>query len=74
MGYATTATNLAGGATNQIPFQTGVGLTGFSSNFTFNSTTQILSVTSATITGSTSATSTTTGALVVTGGVGIGGN
>ena len=74
VGYATTATNLAGGATNQIPFQTGVGLTGFSSNFTFNSTTQILSVTSATITGSTSATSTTTGALVVTGGVGIGGN
>lgn len=35
---ATTATNIASGATNQIPFQTGIGLTGFSANLTFDGT------------------------------------
>ena len=33
------ATNIAGGAANQIPYQTGAGATTFSSNLTFNGTT-----------------------------------
>lgn len=37
-GIANTATNIAGGAANQIPYQSGVGLTTFSSNFTYNGT------------------------------------
>ena len=37
-GIAFTATNIGGGAQYQVPYQTNVGLTGFSSNLTFNGT------------------------------------
>jgi hypothetical protein len=66
---STTATNLIGGGPGQIPFQTASGVTGFSSNLTYNSSTGVLSVFN-----TTESTSTTTGALVISGGVGIGGN
>ena len=38
-GNATTATNIAGGAANQIPYQSAAGATTFSSNLTWNGTT-----------------------------------
>ena len=37
-GIANTATNIAGGAANQIPYQSAAGITTFSSNFTYNGT------------------------------------
>ena len=37
-GIAFTATNIQGGAQFQVPYQTNVGITGFSSNLTFNGT------------------------------------
>lgn len=73
-GSATTATNLAGGTTGTIPYQTDSGATTFSSNLQYINGTNTLQVTNIATTGTTNATSTTTGALVVTGGVGIGGN
>ena len=81
VGFATTATNLAGGTVDGVPIQTGVGVTGFitaststvgntlvkrDSNGDFNSRNLQLS-------GSTHSNSTNTGALTVEGGVGIGG-
>lgn len=40
---ATTANNIAGGAANQVPYQTGAGATTFSSAFTFDGTNLTLS-------------------------------
>ena len=71
-GFATTATNLSGGATGQIPYQSNTGSTTFSANLAFINGTNTLQVTNIATTGTTNATSPTTGALVVTGGVGIG--
>ena len=45
VGKATTATNLAGGTSGQIPYQTGPGTTDFMTNANWNSSTNILSVT-----------------------------
>jgi hypothetical protein len=53
---ATSASNIAGGAQYQIPFQSGIGATTFSSNLTFNSSTNTLNatnVTGDTVTGNT---------------------
>lgn len=72
-GSATTATNLAGGAQYQIPYQTGAGLTGFEAGFEYNFTSNTFSVDNAVINGTTAATTTATGALQVKGGVGIAG-
>jgi len=44
-GAASTATNIAGGSTGQIPYQTATSATGFSSNLAWNSGTNILTVT-----------------------------
>ena len=77
---ATTATHLSGGVAGQIPYQTAPGVTSFlstgtagnvlvsngSSAPTYNNT--------LTLTGTTAATSTTTGALQVVGGFGLGGD
>ena len=48
---ATSATNIAGGAQYQIPFQSGVGATAFSPNLTFNSSTDTVGTTNVTATG-----------------------
>lgn len=45
VGLSTTATNIAGGSIGQIPFQTGVGLTGFSSNLSWSTATNTLAAT-----------------------------
>ena len=77
---ATTATHLSGGVAGQIPYQTAPGVTSFlstgtagdvlvsngSSAATYNNTLRLA--------GSTNATSTTSGALQVVGGVGVGGD
>ena len=77
---ATTATHLSGGVAGQIPYQTALGVTAFlstgtagdvlvsngSSAATYNNTLRLA--------GSTNATSTTSGALQVVGGVGVGGD
>ena len=85
-GNATTATNIAGGAQYQIPFQSAPGVTTFSSNFTFNNTVNQFSATNIIVSGITTATGqlralagtstagTNTGALVVIGGAGISGS
>jgi hypothetical protein len=65
-GSITTATNLAGGGTGQIPFQSAPGQTAFSSNLTYAGGTL-------TVANTTLSSSTQTGAVVVGGGVGIGG-
>jgi len=60
---ATSATNLAGGAQYQIPFQSGVGATTFNANLTFNSSTNTFGSTNITastaLAGNTVASSTT---------------
>ena len=85
-GNATTATNIAGGAQYQIPFQSAAGSTTFSSNLTFNNAVNQLSVSNIIVSGITTATGqlramsgvssagTNTGALVVVGGAGVSGN
>ncbi len=79
-GIITTATNLANGAAGQVPYQTGVGLTGFTSAgtagtiLTSNGTGAPTWNNTLTLAGTTSATSTLTGVLQVRGGVGIGGD
>lgn len=85
-GNATTATNIAGGAQYQIPFQSAAGVTTFSSNLFFNNTTNQLSVTNIYAGGVTTSTGqlqalagtasagTNTGALVVYGGAGVSGS
>jgi hypothetical protein len=64
--------NIVGGLKDQIPYQSAVGVTTFSTGLTFNGT--IFTATNIIVPGTTTATSTTTGALQVIGGVGIGGN
>jgi len=64
---AGTATNIGGGATYQIPYQSSTGTTTFSSNFTYNNAT--LSIKNSTV-----STNTSSGALTVAGGVGIAGD
>jgi len=71
-GTATTASNIAGGLVNQIPYQSGPGATIFDSGLTYNGTT--LATGNISVTANTNATSTTTGALQVAGGAGFGGN
>lgn len=51
---ATSASNIAGGAQYQIPFQSGVGATTFSANLTFNSSTNTVGTTNVTATGAVS--------------------
>ncbi len=51
---ATSATNIAGGAQYQIPFQSGVGATTFNANLTFNSATNTFGTTNVTATGTVS--------------------
>lgn len=78
-GITTTATNLAGGTTGSVPYQTNIGQTTFLS---IGSTGTVMVSTGSspiwqntlTLSGTTSATNTTSGALQVVGGVGIGGN
>lgn len=79
-GSATTATNIAGGNTGQVPYQTGPGLTSFVSTGTAG-TVLVSNGTSAptfnntlTLTSTLASTSTNTGALQVWGGVGIAGS
>jgi hypothetical protein len=81
-GTASTATNLAGGTSGQIPYQANPGSTGF---IAIGTAGQLLlsngtsapsfsnSIPSLTVSNATSATSTNSGALQVVGGVGIGG-
>jgi hypothetical protein len=65
--YANSSSNIVGGLQYQIPFQASTGSTTFSANFTYNSSTLSIKNT-------TPSTDTSTGALVVAGGVGIGGD
>jgi hypothetical protein len=73
-GSATTSTNLAGGTTGEIPYQTSPGQTGFSSNLIWQNSSNTLDSTNIWVTGNTNSTGTTTGALRVVGGAGIGGD
>jgi hypothetical protein len=66
---AVTATNIAYGLANEIPYQQSPGITTFNSGFTFNGTT--FTATNISVPGTTNAISTLTGALQVAGGVGI---
>ena len=66
---ATTATNIAGGVANEIPYQSSPGITTFNTGFTFNGTT--FTATNISVPSTTNATSTLTGAVQVAGGVGI---
>jgi hypothetical protein len=69
--YSSTATNLRFGFSGAIPYQLSSGITGFTSNLSWNSSTNRLSVSNVSITSGVNSTGTTTGALVVEGGVGI---
>jgi len=71
---ATFATNLLGGGTGQIAFQSGDSASAFDADFTYDSATDKLTVKNVAVPGATGSTSSTTGAVVVTGGVGIGEN
>lgn len=79
-GNINTASNLAGGTLGQIPYQTGVGLTGFLGPGTSgdllisNGAAAPSYKNTLTLAGTTEATSTNTGALQVRGGAGIAGN
>ena len=70
VGNSTTATNIAGGLANQIPYQTAPGQTAFNAGLTFNGTTftatQIMAVSGANATAATG----NSGALMVIGGAG----
>ena len=69
-GSATTATNIANGQKDQIPYQSGPGATVFSDSLRFNGT--VFTTTNAVLTGTDdTAGNATTGALQVAGGVGI---
>jgi len=69
---AVSSQNILGGSANQIPYQSAVGATTFNSGLTFNGTT--FTTTNIIVSGTTNATTTSTGALQVAGGVGIGGS
>ena len=79
IGLATTSTNLAGGTAGQVPYQTAPGVTSFygpgtAGNVLVSNGTSAPSYNNTlTLASFTSATSTSTGALQVRGGVGIGG-
>ena len=79
-GSSVTATNIANGAPGQIPYQSGIGQTGFISTgstgtvLVSNWTGSPIWQNTLTLAGTTAATSTQSGALQVAGGVGIGGN
>ena len=79
-GVITSATNIANGTAGQVPYQTAIGLTGFTGPgtagqiFVSRGTSGPIFQNTLTLAGATAATSTQTGALVVTGGVGIGQN
>lgn len=79
-GNINTATNLAGGTTGQLPYQTNSGLTGFTGPGTAgdllisNGAAAPTYKNTLTLAGTTEATSTNTGALQVRGGAGIAGN
>lgn len=79
-GDATTSTNLLGGTAGQVPYQTAPGLTGFFGPGTAgnvlvsNGTSAPAYQNTLTLAATTAATNTTTGALQVKGGVGIGGS
>jgi len=78
--YANTATNVAGGTAGQLHYQSAVGITSFVSTGTAgnvlvsNGTSAPTYNNTLTLAGTANATSTTTGALQVYGGTGIGGN
>ena len=80
VGVATTATNIAGGTPGQILYQIASGSTGFISTgsvgtvLVSNGTNSPAYQNTLTLAGTTAATNTTTGALQVKGGVGVGGN
>lgn len=67
---ATSSSNIAGGAQYQIPFQSGIGATTFSSNLTFNSSTNTLNATNVTGTNVAGATVTANKAISTTATVG----
>jgi len=71
-GNATTATNLAGGSADQIPYQISAGNTGFSDNLKFDGST--FTTPNIAVTGTAVATDANSGALTVDGGVGINGD
>ena len=81
-GDATTSTNIFGGSVGQIPFQTGTGVTSFFGPGTAGNVLVSAGTTSTgpvfqntlTLAGTTAATNTTTGALQIKGGVGVGGS
>jgi len=79
-GSITTATNITGGTAGQVPYQTAPGVTSFYGPGTAgnvlvsNGTSAPTYNNTLTLTGVTAASSTSTGALQVVGGVGIGGN
>jgi len=64
---AITATNISGGLASQIPFQTGAGLTTFSSNLTYDNSSLIVGP-------ATASTDIHSGAIIVAGGMGIAGD
>ena len=70
-GLATTATNVAGGLADQIPYQSGAGQTVFSSALRFNGTT--FTTTNVVVSGTSNSTgyNNNTGALIVKGGAAI---
>jgi hypothetical protein len=70
-GLATTATNIQGGLAGQIPFQSVAGKTAFDPNLTWSTLTETLVILNASVVGTTNSTDTNTGALTVSGGVGI---
>ena len=80
VGSISTATNLTGGTAGQVPYQTAPGATSFYGPGTAgnvlvsNGTTAPSYNSTLTLAGTTSATNTTTGALQVRGGVGVGGS
>ena len=72
-GTATTATNIAGGLANQIPYQSAPGSTVFSGSLTYTPATSTFSAPIISVSAATASTSALTGALVVAGGAGISG-
>ena len=80
VGITSTATNIAGGTTGQIPYQTSPGVTSFYGPGTAGQVhvsggaAAPIYQSTLTLAGTTAATSTNTGALQVVGGVGIGGD
>ena len=73
-GRSTTASNIAAGADMQIPYQVGVGSTGFEQNFRYDYLLDTFRTVNAVFTGTTQSVGTNSGALQVVGGVGIGAN